>query len=212
MVDDKFGEAFRAQLLSLFVWRRDVRRFSRNSLPENVIERLAGIACLAPSVGLSEPWRFVEVKSTSRRESIRKCFERCNATALESQSNEKATLYARLKLAGLDDAPCQFAVFADRATTQGHGLGRLTMPETVDFSAVMAIHTFWLAARAEGIGLGWVSILDPETVISILDVPPTWKFIGYFCLGYPIEDDDVPALERQGWETRRAPTSVIFSR
>jgi 5,6-dimethylbenzimidazole synthase len=177
MVDDKFGEAFRAQLLSLFVWRRDVRRFSRNSLPENVIERLAGIACLAPSVGLSEPWRFVEVKSTSRRESIRKCFERCNAAALESQSNEKSALYARLKLAGLDDAPCQFAVFADRATTQGHGLGRLTMPETVDFSAVMAIHTFWLAARAEGIGLGWVSILDPETVISILDVPPTWKFI-----------------------------------
>jgi 5,6-dimethylbenzimidazole synthase len=117
-----------------------------------------------------------------------------------------------LKLAGLDDAPCQFAVFADRATTQGHELGRLTMPETVDFSAVMAIHTFWLAARAEGIGLGWVSILDPETVISILDVPPTWKFIGYFCLGYPIEDDGVPALERQGWETRRAPASVIFSR
>ena len=212
MVDDKFGEAFRAQLLSLFVWRRDVRRFRCNSLPEKLLERLAGIACLAPSVGLSEPWRFVEVKSTPRREAIRKCFEQCNAAALESQSNEKSALYARLKLAGLDDAPCQFAVFADRATTQGHGLGRLTMPETVDFSAVMAIHTFWLAARAEGIGLGWVSILDPETVISILDVPPTWKFIGYFCLGYAIEDDDVPALERQGWETRRAPASVIFSR
>jgi len=159
MVDDKFGEAFRAQLLSLFVWRRDVRRFRCNSLPEKLLERLAGIACLAPSVGLSEPWRFVEVKSTPRREAIRKCFEQCNAAALESQSNEKSALYARLKLAGLDDAPCQFAVFADRATTQGHGLGRLTMPETVDFSAVMAIHTFWLAARAEGYwpGLGFNS-------------------------------------------------------
>jgi 5,6-dimethylbenzimidazole synthase len=100
-----------------------VRRFSCNSLPEKLLERLAGIACLAPSVGLSEPWRFVEVKSTPRREAIRKCFEQCNAAALESQSNEKSALYARLKLAGLDDAPCQFAVFADRATTRkGMGL------------------------------------------------------------------------------------------
>jgi len=73
-----------------------------------------------------------------------------------------------LKLAGLDDAPCHFAVFADRATVQGHGLGRLTMPSTLDYSAVLAVHTLWLAARAEGIGLGWVSILDPAVVASML--------------------------------------------
>ena len=160
MVDDKFGEAFRAQLLSLFVWRRDVRRFSRNSLPEKLLERLAGIACLAPSVGLSEPWRFVEVKSTPRREAIRKCFEQCNAAALESQSNEKSALYARLKLAGLDDAAVSVCCLRRSGhNAQGHGLGRFTMPETVDFSAVMAIHTFWLAARAEGYwpGLGFNS-------------------------------------------------------
>jgi 5,6-dimethylbenzimidazole synthase len=81
--------------------------------------------------------------------------------------------YARLKLAGLDDAPCHIAVFADRETTQGHGLGRYTMSEMIEYSAVAAVHTLWLAARAEGIGMGWVSILDPRTITAILDVPPT---------------------------------------
>ena len=207
-----FGEEFRAELLDLLAWRRDVRRFKRHDLGSGTFERLVRIACLAPSVGLSEPWRFVLVESRSRRDAIRACFEACNAEALRSQSGERAALYARLKLAGLDDAPCQFAVFADRATIQGHGLGRLTMPATIDYSAVMAIHTLWLAARAEGIGLGWVSILDPAVVTSVLDVPATWTFIGYFCLGYPVEDDKVPALERAGWEARRTPASVLLVR
>ena len=207
-----FGEEFRAELHELLTWRRDVRRFERDDLAAGTFERLVKIACLAPSVGLSQPWRFVLVESRPRRDAIRACFENCNAEALHSQSQQRAALYARLKLAGLDDAPCQFAVFADRATVQGHGLGRLTMPATVDYSAVLAVHTLWLAARAEGIGLGWVSILDPAVVASVLDVPATWIFIGYFCLGYPVEEDSMPALEREGWETRRIPTSVLLVR
>ena len=207
-----FGEEFRAELHDLLAWRRDVRRFKRDDLAAGTFERLVKIACLAPSVGLSQPWRFVLVESRPRREAIRACFENCNAEALHSQSQQRAALYARLKLAGLDDAPCQFAVFADRATVQGHGLGRLTMPATIDYSAVLAVHTLWLAARAEGIGLGWVSILDPAVVASVLDVPATWTFIGYFCLGYPVEEDSMPALEREGWETRRIPTSVLLVR
>ena len=111
---------------------------------------------------------FILAESRRRRDAIRACFENCNAEALHGQSRQRAALYARLKLAGLDDAPCQFAVFADRATVQGHGLGRLTMPSTLDYSAVLAVHTLWLAARAEGIGLGWVSILDPAVVASML--------------------------------------------
>ena len=87
------------------------------------------------------------------------------------QTPDRAALYARLKLAGLDDAPCQLAVFADRSTAQGAGLGRLTMPEALDYSVVNAIHTLWLAARAEGIGVGWVSILAPARIAEILDVP-----------------------------------------
>jgi 5,6-dimethylbenzimidazole synthase len=208
----RFDEAFRSQLHDLLVWRRDVRHFKRDALPEGTLERLVGLACLAPSVGLSQPWRFVRVDSPARRQAVRASFEACNAAALQSQSGDRAALYARLKLEGMDAAPCQFAVFADRTTAQGHGLGRMTMPATIDYSAVMAVHTLWLAARAEGIGLGWVSILDPAAVTAALDVPDAWTFIGYFCLGYPVEDDDVPTLERVGWESRRPPDSVLFVR
>ena len=212
MEDADFGDQFRADLLRLLRWRRDVRSFKRQALADGTLDRLVGLACLAPSVGLSQPWRFVVVETPSRRDAIRASFETCNADALLRHGGERAGLYARLKLAGLDDAPCQFAVFADRTTAQGHGLGRLTMPETIDYSAVMAVHTLWLAARAEGLGLGWISILDPGTVCRVLDTPETWSFIGYFCLGYPSCADDVPLLEREGWEERRAPGSTIVRR
>jgi 5,6-dimethylbenzimidazole synthase len=200
-----FPDEFRAGLLDLLRWRRDVRRFKTAPLPEGALERLLALAAIAPSVGLSQPWRFALVDSPERREAVRRCFERCNAEALQCFSGERAALYARLKLAGLAEAPSQFAVFADRSTAQGHGLGRLTMPATIDYSAVMAVHTLWLAARAEGIGMGWVSILDPAEMAEILDTPPEWTLIGYFCLGYPSEEHDVPTLEREGWEHRRAP-------
>jgi 5,6-dimethylbenzimidazole synthase len=199
-----FDDAFRAHLRALLAWRRDVRHFRGDPLPEDVIARLVETACLAPSVGLSQPWRFVLVEAPERRAAVRDDFVRCNATALACQSPERAMLYARLKLAGLDDAPCQLAVFADPETEQGHQLGRLTMPEMIEYSAVVAVHTLWLAARAEGIGMGWVSILDPAVVREILDVPPAWKLIGYFCLGYPEAANDTPELERTGWEERRS--------
>jgi 5,6-dimethylbenzimidazole synthase len=208
----EFDAAFRERLRDLLSWRRDVRRFKRTKLPERTIERLIGLACLAPSVGLSEPWRFVIVEDTARRAAIRQCFEDCNAEALKMQSPDRASLYARLKLAGLDDAPCQIAVFADRSTAQGGGLGRLTMPETLDYSVVLAVHTLWLAARAEGLGLGWVSILDPARIAAILDLPPHWIFIGHLCIGYPAQDDDTPALERAGWEHRHSPAGAVLYR
>lgn len=207
-----FGADFGAALLDLFLWRRDVRRFKREPLPDGALERLVQTACLAPSVGLSEPWRFVIVDSPDRRNAIRANFERCNADALAAQATERQSRYARLKLAGLDDAPCHLAVFADRSTTQGHGLGRRTMPEMVEYSVVMAVHTLWLAARAEGIGLGWVSILDPALVKSDLEVPSDWTLIGYLCLGYPETEDDKPALEREEWEQRRPPSCAILRR
>jgi 5,6-dimethylbenzimidazole synthase len=208
----RFDAGFRSALHDLFAWRRDVRRFRRTPLPEGSIERLIDLACLAPSVGLSEPWRFVVVEDPARRADVRASFEACNAAALAVQEASRAELYARLKLAGLDDAPCQIAVFADPSTSQGHGLGRRTMPEMIEYSAAMAIHTLWLAARAEGIGVGWVSILDPSRIAAILETPPAWKLIGYLCIGYPALEDDTPALQQQGWETRRKPSSVVFRR
>lgn len=197
-----FDDAFRARLRDLLIWRRDVRRFRTDPLPAGTLERLFEIACLAPSVGLCQPWRFIVVDDLSRREAVRDVFKACNADALESYTGQQATRYAALKLAGLEEAPCQFAVFTDRDTTVGHGLGRRTMPETVEYSAVTAISTMWLAARAEDIGMGWISILDPVRMNDILDVSKSWRFIGYFCLGYPQIESDRPELERVGWERR----------
>ncbi len=207
-----FDDAFRARLRELLLWRRDVRRFRRDPLPDGAVDSLIDLACLAPSVGLSQPWRFVIVADAARRAAIRRDFATCNAEALGAQDSERAGLYARLKLAGLEEAPSHLAVFADRATAQGHGLGRRTMPEMIEYSAVTAVHTIWLAARAQGIGMGWVSILNPKVVAELLQVPAEWKFIGYFCLGYPQLDDTVPELERMKWEERRQPSSVTIKR
>ena len=207
-----FDAAFRARLRDLLIWRRDVRRFRDDALPDSTLESLIELACLAPSVGLSQPWRFVIVANPAIRAAIRRNFAACNADALSSQGASRASLYAQLKLAGLDEAPGHLAVFADRSTEQGHGLGRRTMPEMIEYSAVTAVHTIWLAARAQGVGMGWVSILDPQAVTAALDVPADWKFIGYFCLGYPQADDTVPELEQSGWEQRRLPSSVILHR
>jgi 5,6-dimethylbenzimidazole synthase len=207
-----FDAAFRAQLRLLLEWRRDVRRFRHVPLPDGTLDRLIAVAALAPSVGLSQPWRFVAVDAPAARQAIRRNFRQCNAVALAAQSGERATHYAQLKLAGLDDAPIHLAVFVDSKTEQGHGLGRHTMPEMIDYSAVAAIHTLWLAARAEGIGMGWVSILNPGDVAATLDVPASWKLIGYFCLGYPEAETETPELERADWERRRSPDTFLLRR
>ena len=201
-----FSEAFRAQLAELFRWRRDVRHFTRAPVPAELLAELLELAALAPSVGLSQPWRFVQVDDPDRRGAIRADFAACNADALGQQMPGRAALYARLKLAGLDDAPCHLAVFAEAEPAQGSGLGRATMPETTAYSAILAIHTLWLAARARGLGLGWVSILHPATVAAVLDVPAEWRFIAYLCLGYPQADQVQPELERLGWECRQPAT------
>lgn len=205
-----FDSGFAEALDTLFRWRRDVRHFRREPLPPGMLDTLFAHAELAPSVGLSEPWRFVTVDDPARRAAIRASFEQCNREALAAQTGDRAALYARLKLAALDDAPCQFALFAQGDPPQGHGLGRRTMPETIAYSAVLALHTLWLSAVARGLGLGWVSIIDPAQVARILDVPADWRFIGYFCLGYPQFASDTPELARVGWEQRAA--TVVLRR
>jgi 5,6-dimethylbenzimidazole synthase len=177
-----------------------------------MLERLIEVVCLSPSVGLSQPWRFVIVEDETRRCAVIEDFKTCNAQALQSYSGERAAHYARLKLAGLEEAPVHLAVFADKASETGHGLGRATMPETIEYSVVAAICSMWLAARAEGIGLGWVSILDPARVSEILAVPKCWKFIAYLCLGYPESEFDRPELERVNWEHRRDAQEFITRR
>ena len=198
-----FDTGFRERFRELIAWRRDVRRFRRDPVASEVLDELLDIACLAPSVGNSQPWRFVAVEDPALRERIVAIFERCNKEALASYNGERAELYARLKLAGLREAPVHLAVFAEDSVTEGHGLGRRTMPETLRYSVVTAVHTFWLAARARGIGVGWVSILDPDEIARALDVPEGWRLVAYLCVGYPEEEHLDPELARHGWEARQ---------
>lgn len=208
----RFDAGFRAALTELLRWRRDVRHFRRDPLPEGLLEALLALASLAPSVGYSQPWRFVLVESAAARAAVRADFEACNREALADYSGARAGLYARLKLAGLEAAPVQLAVFCDEATGHGYGLGRKTMPEMLRYSVVTAVHTLWLAARAWGIGLGWVSILERERIREMLAVPEDWRLVAYLCLGYPAEAAETPELERAGWEERRPDGAALLRR
>jgi 5,6-dimethylbenzimidazole synthase len=207
-----FHEKFQARLRDLFLWRRDVRRFRRDPVPVETVEELLSLAVLAPSVGYSQPWRFVSVEDATRRAAIRDNFARCNADALAQHSGGRADLYARLKLEGLENAPVQLAVFCDEGTQVGHGLGRRTMPETLRYSVVMAVHTLWLAARARGIGVGWVSILDPRALVQTLNVPQDWSLVAYLCIGWPEEEHLDPELARSGWEGRQVSSETLLKR
>lgn len=190
-----------------------MRRFRPTALPDGKLrELLREVASTSPSVGLSQPWRFVIVEDSVVRERVRENFSDANAEALRGYVGERAQRYAQLKLAGLTEAPAQLAVFVDESTTTGAGLGRRTMPETLAYSAVAAVHALWLLARADGIGIGWVSILDPERLARDLDVPQSWRLIAYLCIGYPLEEHVLPELERAGWEHRLEPDRVISLR
>jgi 5,6-dimethylbenzimidazole synthase len=197
-----FDEQFKAHFAELVRWRRDVRRFRTAPIDPELIERLLALAVHAPSVGLSQPWRFVLVESPERRAGVRENFARANQAALEGYAGERQARYARLKLEGLEQAPVHLAVCAEEGTATGHGLGRQTMPETIRYSVVAAIQTLWLAARAEGLGVGWVSILDPSALRATLDLPPQWSFVAYLCIGWPEEEHEDPELERHGWQER----------
>lgn len=199
-----YGPEFRAELLDLMRWRRDVRRFRTTPVEAAVLNRCLSAFALSPSVGLSEPWRLISVESPAARAAALANFEETNARALSGYGDEKARLYATLKLSGMREAPVHLAVFCDEETAKGSGLGAATMAETRAYSVVGAITHLWLAARAEGLGVGWVSILDPARLCRDLNVPDGWRLIGYLCIGWPEAECDTPELERAGWEKRAA--------
>lgn len=200
--DPPFDAAFRAQLETLFVWRRDVRRFRRDPLPDGTVARLIATAALAPSVGNAQPWRIVRVTSPAMREALAAHVDATSARAADGYDPARAAAYRALKLHGLREAPEVLAIFSDEAPRAGHGLGIATMPEMLRYSTVMAIHTLWLAARAEGIGVGWVSIAEPAVVTALLAVPDAWHLIAILCLGYPEYPSTEPELQRTGWQAR----------
>jgi 5,6-dimethylbenzimidazole synthase len=207
-----FSDTFRTELEQLLRWRRDVRRFRDRPIDETTLHELIVLAATAPSVGFSQPARFVRVADPDRRAAIVAEYERCNRAALDGYSGAKRELYASLKLAGLREAPVHLAVFAAEATERGSGLGRAQMPETLAYSVVAAIQTLALAARARDIGVGWVSILDPQRVRAIVDVAASWRLVAYLCLGYPVEEHEDRELVRAGWEDADVASTMIVER
>ncbi|MFT6168242.1 MAG: 5,6-dimethylbenzimidazole synthase [Celeribacter sp.] len=197
-----FTDSERSAFEKVMRLRRDVRRFRTTPVDQKVLDTCLDSFSLAPSVGLSQPWRIVDVKSDNARAAVLNNFETANARALRGYTGDTAKLYAGLKLAGLRDAPVHLAIFCDETTTKGKGLGAGTMPEMRRYSVVCAIMQFWLALRTHGLGLGWVSILDAERLNVDLDIPDTWALVGYLCIGTPENEGLDPELEQLGWETR----------
>jgi 5,6-dimethylbenzimidazole synthase len=191
--------------------RRDVRRgFLPEPMPDELLNRLLDAAHNAPSVGLMQPWRFIVVRNLAVRQAIHNIFLDANQRALAEYEGERRKSYAGIKLEGILEAPQNLCVVCDSQSSRGHRLGRLTMPETAIYSAVCAVQNLWLAARSEGIGVGWVSILEPTRLRQTLKIPEHVTPVAYLCLGYVDAFATEPDLERVGWE-KRAPLKNVLS-
>ncbi len=190
--------------------RRDVRSgFLPEALADEVLLRLLGAAHNAPSVGLMQPWRFIVIRSLRVRGAVRDIFSQAQKLAADSYEGERGELYRGLKLEGILEAPQNLCIACDPVSERGHRLGRQSMPETAIYSAVCAVQNLWLAARAEGIGVGWVSILDPDALKTLLGIPAHMVLVAYLCLGFVDGFEARPQLERLGWEQRVPLADVI---
>jgi len=213
MTEPAFDSGFLARFDDLLRWRRDVRHFQTTPIPETEMRHLLATAALAPSVGNAQPWRFVRIRSAGLRTRLADHVDAASRDAADALASDVLRdRYATLKLHGLREAPELLAVFCDDDPAAGHGLGRATMAETLRYSTVTAIHTLWLAATARGLGVGWVSILDPSAVTAMLDVPARWSFIALLCIGTPLVASDIPELERRGWQAREPLADRVFER
>ena len=191
--------------------RRDVRSgFLPEPLNEEVLDRLMDAAHRAPSVGLMQPWRFILIRAVEIRKAVHDIFLRSNQAALDVYEGDRRKKYASLKLEGILEAPQNLCIVCNPECERGHQLGRLSMPETALYSAVCAVQNLWLAARAEGIGAGWVSILDKKALHEVLQIPENIVAVAYLCLGYVDHFAAEPDLERAGWE-RRIPLDQVLA-
>jgi 5,6-dimethylbenzimidazole synthase len=208
--DNRFDDCERMGVYRAITSRRDVRsQFTGASIPDDVIARLLAAAHHAPSVGFMQPWEFIVIRDERIKREIHTNFEQANRSAAETYDGERRLIYERLKLAGILDAPINLCVTCNKFATRGQGLGRQTMPETPIYSTVCAIQNMWLAARAEGVGVGWVSILDVATLRRALSIPDHIDPVAYLCLGYVSTFAERPELETSGWE-QRAPLADLI--
>jgi 5,6-dimethylbenzimidazole synthase len=208
---DAFSEAEREAIYRVMRARRDVREFRPDPIPFEVVERILEMAHYAPSVGFMQPWNFILITSHDIRRQIKQLFEVRNAhEAAQIEDAQRKHLYDQLKLEGILEAPLNLAVTCDHRRDSPFVLGRGPMPQTDLYSTCLAIENIWLAARAEGVGIGWVSILDSQAVENILQLPQGVELVAYLCVGYPIEFRARPMLEEVGWKERMRLEDLIY--
>lgn len=198
-------------LEEIILHRRDVRgnHFTDEPIPEEALDKILFAALNAPSVGFSQPWEFVIIRDQQTREAIKRSFKQENEKAAELFHDEKQQEYIRLKLEGITEAPLNIAVFY--TPSKEPVLGQTSMPEVGRYSVTCAIQNMWLMARSLNIGMGWVSILDPEEVKNILQAPPENELIGYLCFGYTDKFYSQPELELRKWDKRKLREQVVIS-
>jgi 5,6-dimethylbenzimidazole synthase len=206
-----FGEEARRAVYDVIALRRDVRHFEPGRpLDEAVLQRILGAAHLAPSVGFSQPWGFVTVRDPAQRERIRESFLRCRRAEAARYPEALRERYLALKLEGIQEASLNVCVAVDLRPRGEAILGTTVQPEAVRASACCAVQNLWLAARAEGIGVGWVSIVEPAVLRDELALPAGVEPLAYLCVGHPIAFRSQPMLEEVGWLPRRALADVVY--
>jgi len=207
----EFTEAEKRGLYKAIYERRDVRdRFLPAPIPDEVLHKLLDAAHHAGSVGFMQPWSFIVVRRPEVKERVKAIFDRANVAAAEVFEGTRRQMYSRMKLEGICEAPLNVCVTCDPTRNGPHVLGRNTVRETDVYSTCCAIQNLWLAARAEGVGVGWVSIFDPAELRALLHIPSHVILVSYLCLGYVSEFLPRPQLETVGWLPRLPIDELIY--
>jgi 5,6-dimethylbenzimidazole synthase len=205
-----FTDAEKRAVYRAIYERRDVRsQFLPDPIPDAVLGRILNAAHRAPSVGFMQPWDFILIRDPEMRRRVVDNFLDANQRAAQIYEADRRRLYESLKLQGILETPLNICVTCDRQRPTGNGLGKQSIPETDVYSTVCAVQNLWLAARAESLGVGWVSIIDNQLLAQTLGLPERVVPIAYLCVGYVSHFASTPDLERAGWDKRHSLASLI---
>jgi 5,6-dimethylbenzimidazole synthase len=204
-----FSDQEKAALYRAIRERRDIRRFRPEPLPSATLARILEAAHHAPSVGFMQPWNFILIRDPATRGLVHAAFRQANAEALERFTGQRKEQYAALKLEGILESALNICVTCDRERFGPVVLGRTCQRDMDLYSTVCAVQNLWLAARAEGVGVGWVSILHADELARILSLPPHVVPVAYLCLGFVDDFPQAPELQTSGWLPRLPLAEVV---
>jgi len=208
----EFSRGEKSGLYKAILKRRDVRgQFEPHPIPDSILARILNAAHHAGSVGFMQPWNFILIKDEQVKRQVKAVFEKANTTAAQVYEEPLRSKYLSMKLEGVLEAPLNICVTCDPTRGGPHVLGRHTIPQTDIYSTCCAIQNLWLAARVEGLGVGWVSILSRERLKEILRLPPHVSPVAYLCIGYPERFEPMPELEKVGWLKRLPLGEIVLS-